>query len=544
MSAARAPSAGPAETPGLIRAIDVLRERWWVVLVAAVTCVGISLVLTLRATKEYTATAKLRFGQNALMTEVGGTAPAPSPDPQADQATNLLLVTTTPLAAAVKQALRSPLSVSDLLGKVSTTNDQSSNIVDVSATDPSPVRAAQIANAFAGEYVAYSQSVNRQQVLAGEQLITQQLNALPPIPSNAANRANLEGALQKLVLVAAVQTGDAQVVDQASVPTSPSSPNRKVNLIVALVFGLALGVGLAFLLNLLDRRLKGVEDFEDLLGTRALATIPWLRHREAGTLDPAAVEQFLILRNGLSVLTPGRDARVVMVTSAVPGEGKTTVAIGLARAAASSGQTVILVEADFKRPAFHARLDVSDDSTGLTTALMAGADPGSLLRSPVRGMPNLLVMTSGPRPSNSAALLRSTEMGRLLDQLSADVDLVVLDAPPLLPVADGQALLDNPQLDAYLVVGRVYFTRRDEARYTRQQLDRRELSGVGLVVNGVRRLTGGDHYRGSRIGRPVSGRHRSADLGVSRDRLAPDQGVDLPYGRVHRAVHLPGRDRD
>ena len=243
------------------------------------------------------------------------------------------------------------------------------------ATDPSPDRAARIANAFADQYVALSKSADLQQVLSGEQLIINQLEALARTPEQWATRANLEVALQRLQAVAAVQGGNAQVVDRAIAPTSPSSPNKKVNLIVALVFGLALGVGLAFLISLLDRRLKRVEDFEDAYGTRALATIPWLRRRGAGVVDPVAAEQFLILRSGLSVLTPPRrDARVVLVTSAAAGEGKTTVAIGLARAAAASGQTVILVETDFKRPALRARLDLSDDAMGLSSALAAGVD--------------------------------------------------------------------------------------------------------------------------------------------------------------------------
>lgn len=528
-----AEGSGLPESQGLLRAIAVLRERWWVVVVAVVVCAGVALGLTLRATKEYTATAKLLFAQNPLITEVGGTAPAPSADPQADQATNLLLVTTREVALAVKQAMASPLSVSQLLDEVSTTNDQSSNIVDVSATDSSPARAAAIANAFADQYVALSKSSEQQQVLSGEQLILAQLKALAPTAGNAATRANLEAALQRLEAVASVQGGNAQVVDTASVPTSPSSPNKKVNLIVALVFGLALGVGLAFLLNLLDRRLKGVDDFEDVYGTRALATIPWVRRRGgAGVLDPVAAEQFLILRSALRVLTPRRDPRVVLVTSAAAGEGKTTVAIGLARAAAASGQTVILVETDFKRPAFRARLGLKDDGMGLSSALVGGVDPGSLLRSPVPGLANLLVMTSGPLPPSSAALLHGPEMGGLLEQLAADADLVVLDAPPLLPVADAQALLDHPQLDAYLIVARANFTKRDEARIARQRLDRRELSGVGLVINGVPHLTGGEYYRaptGGRLGarrrQTARTRRRSADRRVpADDQLVPSQG--------------------
>ncbi len=507
------------DSSGLIRALTVLRERWWVVLIATIVCVGVATGLTLRETKQYTATARLHFGTNPLITEVGGSAPATSADPQADQATNILLVTTTDVADAVKKSLGLQMSAADLLSQVTATNDQSSNIVAVSATDPSPTRAARIANAFVIQYVATSKDANVRQVRNSEQVITAQLQSLPQTPANANQRASLQSSLQRLQLLEAVQTGDADIVDMASVPTSPSSPNLKVNLLVALIFGLGLGIGLAFLLNLLDRRLKTVDDFEELYGMPSLAMIPSLHGRDLGLFDPRTVEQFLILRTSLSLLAPAREVRVVLVTSAVPGEGKTTVAIGLARAAASSGQNVVLIETDFKRPVLAERLGLVEHSAGLSATLIAGTDPQLAMRPVVSDFPNLHVITSGRQPPNSAALLRSVEMANLLDRLSEYADLIVLDAPPLLPVADAQALLTLPQVDSCLIVGRMNFTKRDETRYARRRLDRIKLSGLGLVVNDVRQLAGGDDYYGP---------------------LPPDESA--PNGTTpQRKVPLPGR---
>ena len=126
------------------------------------------------------------------------------------------------------------------------------------------------------------------------------------------------------------------------------------------------------------------------------------------------------------------------------------------------------------------------------------------------GLPSLLVMASGPEPPSSAALLGSAEMARLLEQWAADADLVVIDAPPLLPVADTQVLLDHPRVDAYLIVGRENFTKRDDARSTAQLLEPRKLRGVGLVVNGVRRLAGGTYTTVLTEG-PLEWRRRLAD---------------------------------
>jgi succinoglycan biosynthesis transport protein ExoP len=512
---------GPVESGGVVHVFRVVWARWWVVLVATVVCVVVAFVLTKGATKQYTAVAKLNFGQNQLVGEVGGVETV-SADPSADQATNLQVVTTTPIAAAVIQRLGLKTSPSDLLGEVSTAIDSASNIVDISVVDTDPASAARIADAFANEYVTLSRAQNVADIKSGETLLNQQLAALPKGSADSDTRTNLLQSLQKLETLAAVQTGNASVVDYATVPGSPSSPNSKVNLLVALVFGVLLGVGIAFLLDLLDRRLKAVEDFEELYGTRALATVPFAGPDPGRTnaLDSAAVfEQFLILRTGLSVLTPRKDPQVVLVTSAIPGEGKTTIAIGLARAAASSGQNVILVEADVRRPQLGARLDIMGRSPGLTPTLMRDIPMEGVLASSVRGMPRLRVIMAGPPVPNPVALLGSSEMGLLLERLAERADLVVVDAPPLLPVADADALVDHSQVDAFLVVGRADLTTRDDVRAVRRRLARRDLTKMGLVINGVRHVAGGDAYYESGSVPPSDG--------VEKDDTNSRQGVAL-----------------
>ena len=520
-----APASGSSvgETPGLVRFFGVLRERWWVLVAAVVLCVAVALALTLHATKQYTAVAKLNFGQNALVGEVGG-AQTISADPQADQATNLQLVTTTAIATAVRQSLHLGESPSALLGQVSAANTQSSNVVSISVTDPDPTRAALIANGFADEYVASSRGANLAQIESGIRLLQQQLQALPQTPANSDTRSNLDQALQKLETLAGVQTSNAQVIDRAVAPTSPSSPSTKTNLIVALLFGLILGVGVAFLLDLLDRRLKEVDDFERIYGTHALATIPWLDNSTGAIDSVAGSEQFLILRTGLSVLKPGRDPQVLLVTSAVVGEGKTTVAIGLARAAAAAGQEVILIEGDVRRPTFGSRLGTGNGAPGLTTALMRGTDPVELLYTPLPELLSLRVLPAGPQPHNPVALLGSSQMGALLEQCTREADLVVVDAPPLLPVADTDALLDHRQVDAYLVVGRIGVTKRDEAHLARQRLDRRDPIGLGLVVNGVQEIAGGYYAYDEPPARPsTDGPRRPAKRPVSDQPVSEQQ---------------------
>jgi receptor protein-tyrosine kinase len=138
---------------------------------------------------------------------------------------------------------------------------------------------------------------------------------------------------------------------------------------------------------------------------------------------------------------------------------------------------------------------MADDSAGLSTAIIGMGDPRDLAQAPLPDVPTLSVLPAGPTPPDSAALLRSDEMTELLRDLSANADLVVVDAPPLLPVADAQVLLDNPAIDAVLVVGRAYHATRDQVRRARTVLDQHRLASLGLVVNGVHGAESSYDYR-------------------------------------------------
>ncbi len=471
------------EVPGLVQALRVLRERWWVIVICGVVALVSSLVYVERQPKQYTATAKLQFTSNSIPSQVAGVPESQSIDPEGEKATNLQLVTATPVATQVVKVLKLSTTPAALLEEVSASNPNNDYIVDVSVTDAHPRRAAAIANAFAEQYVVYSQQEKEAQLVKGEQLINQKLAQLPL--GDTTDRANLRNLSQKLLLLQAVQAGNARVVGTATVPGSPSSPKVKSTLLVTLIVGLLLGVGLAFLLNLIDRRIKSLEELEQLYGLPALASVPQLpRLMQTGREFEPALEPFRILHNGLALVGQGRQVKVVLVSSAVAGEGKTTVAIGLARAAALSGQRVILVDADLRRPSLGAQLGLAGDrEQGLTSALFNGRDPLDLLCSPSEDVDQLQVLTSGPVPLHATDMLRSDRLTGVVAALAASADLVVIDAAPLLPVVDTRTLLDEVAIDVCLIVGRVGTTTRDQTRRVRAVLDRRKLSGMGLVVN-------------------------------------------------------------
>jgi polysaccharide biosynthesis transport protein len=469
------------EQPGLVRTLRILRERWVIIVGAAVVAAVVAFAYSSSRPKEYTATSKLLFAPNALAEQVSGVAQQPDSDPEATKATNIALVTTSTVANRVIKALNLP---PDTASDVSAQGEASANIVDINVVDADPVTAARVANQWAKTFVDYSRQTHVEQAQQAEATIEAKLNKVSPADPQ---HALLADALTKLQVAEAAAASDAQFVQPATVPTTPSSPRPKRDAVIAGALGLLIGIALAFLFNVFDRRLKSVDDFEGIYGTRALTTLPERSKAPATQRDrQAALEPFRILRNGLAFMSVSQDIRVVMVTSAIPGEGKSTVSSGLARAAALAGQRVVLVECDLRRPTFHQTFQLGDDPRGLTTALIGGVPVAELVRPVLHGLRALTVLPSGPTPPNAAELFHSSEMAVVLGELSEMADLVVLDCPPLMPVADSHVLLDNPQVDACLIVGRAYHTTRDAARGARAILDRRRLRRIGLVVNGLR----------------------------------------------------------
>jgi capsular exopolysaccharide synthesis family protein len=483
----REPRTYTDEQPGLVHAWRVTRERWWIILPVALLCTGIALALSLSATKKYDGTAKLLFRNNSLSDAIlGNNAFGGSIDPQRDAATNTRLVSSTEVAARVRRRLRLGGSADALLAKISVADEENTDLVDVTARTTDPYSASRLANAFADEFVRFRKEADRRKVVQGTTLLRQRLDTLPDTAA-AAERTQLEDALQKLTALEAVQTGNAEVVDRARPDTQAVSPRPKRNAILGLLLGLTIGVAIAFLLDLIDRRVKTVEDFERLYRTRTLVGIPKQAFNVRGPeTRTAAFEPYRILRNSLAFASFERETRVVLITSAILGEGKTTVAANLARAVALSGQRAVLVEADLRRPSFGSHFEIDERAPGLTTALVGGRSVRDLLRTSVQGMRDLSILPSGPLPPNSAEMLQSAAMGQVLRELSNEADLVIIDAPPLLPVADAQILLDRPEIDACIMVARAYYTRRDRARRARAILDQHRLEPLGLAVTGLR----------------------------------------------------------
>lgn len=261
------------------------------------------------------------------------------------------------------------------------------------------------------------------------------------------NRQLYEGLLQRFKEVgvaAGIGTNNISIVDEAKVPTSPYQPNLRKNAWMALILGLLGGIGLAFLFEHLDDTFRRPEELEKRLGLPVLGVIPMTRQDRgdnrpialAALEDPrsAFAEAYRSVRTALQFSTASGVPRLLTVTSAMVGEGKSTTAVSLAIQFAQAGKKTLLIEADLRKPSIHRTLNL-DNQTGLTHYLAGGDVQPADITKPTH-IANLFAIPAGTLPPNPAELLSSARMMALLALAAEKFDQVILDSPPLLGLAD------------------------------------------------------------------------------------------------------------
>jgi polysaccharide biosynthesis transport protein len=337
------------------------------------------------------------------------------------------------------------------------------------------------------------------------------------------NKQLYEGLLQRLKeagVSAGVNASNIRIVDAAVAPTKPVSPRPILNLGLALLLGLGCGIGAAFLQEHLDDTLKNSDDIERLLHVPSLALIPsrdslnhtsaglyeaaertpalangngnhaslmkssenaWIRIDGNGTQHSAFSEAFCGLRTSVLLSAAGRPPRSLTFVSAEPGEGKTTIASNLAISLAQLGKRVLLIDGDMRRPCVHKLFDIEDRSEGLVTCLTGDHGWRQLVRP--TGMTDLSCLVCGPVPPNPSELLSSDRMQMLIREAMVDYDFVLVDAPPLLNVADGRILAT--MVEGAILVVKGGFTPRELAQQA--QLHIRDVGAhlIGVVLNDV-----------------------------------------------------------
>jgi len=473
--------------------LSILRRRWLVMGAVVLACVAVGVVRQHKAAKTYASTASVAFqsgtpSQAALQVSSGST------EPQREANTEVLLAHSRAVAEGVRTELHLTSDPSSLLGEVEVEAAPNANVLNLIATTSSPTFSARLANAFAVQYIAFRVKSQLSGIETAQTRLQQQIASLP---ANSPEKVALEGDVQKLNALRAVAGGGASVIGLAG-PGKLVGKTLTTTLILSLVIGLALAFAVVFMLESLDRRIKTLEEFERLYRLPVLSAIPQTGFRTRRAADRGELlEPYRILRSALDFAAVTREIGTLMLTSAVAGEGKTTVAVDLSHTIALAGRRVVLVELDLRRPTFSEHFGL-DPREGLTTALTSDRPVSELLIQPLVGVPNLSVLPAGRIPFNPSELLGSPAIAEIIAELSRDGTMVIVDAPPLNPVADAHVLLNNPSIHAAILIARLGRTTRDDVSRARRVLDHHIVEPVGVVVTGIREVGeyGYESYRG------------------------------------------------
>lgn len=490
-----------SEALNLSQALRVLRRRVPLIALCVVVVAGAAFGFSRHQTKKYTATGSLVFSNNPLSQEVAGlSAISSSTSLLTQQASNLELVKLGDMAAKTATLLGHGLTEEKVSESLSISGQGESSVVDVSATVNSPTLAANIVNTYIRQFVKEQQSANHQYFTSALALVNKQLSELSTQQRLGADGLDLQDRAQTLRLLAELHFDNVQVAQDALAPISPSSPKTSKNTGLGVLLGLLIGLGLAFVLERLDRRIRGPQDLEEIYRLPILGEVPEsaalarsARHDRGKrtVVPPAEAEAFNLIRAHLRFFNVDRDLRTVVIASAAPGDGKTTIARHLAEAAARMGSRALLVEADLRHPSLAQQLDIEPEP-GLTDVLIGtrsldeatqSVDLQALSGEGVSGR-TLNVLASGTAPPNPGELLESQAMDALLERAKSVYDLVVIDTPPLTAVSDAFPLL--MKVDGVVVVGWVGRSRRDVAERLHQVLASSGAPLLGVIANGAK----------------------------------------------------------
>ncbi len=499
------------------------RRKWVIILTTLVTCAVVG-VGTYLMPPTYLASVTLRVAQ----AHGGSIEYADYMYAERLMNTYVEILQSRPILEEAIQRLELSMSSEDLATKIEIEGLADTELVRISVGDGNPLRARDIANTLAALLIEQSESLYSGGAKSAREILEEQLEvmesnleqdraSLQSLMNRGAgaegeidalnNKITLEEETYALLLrqyeearvAEAMRASSITVVEPAIEPEVPSRPRKKLNIMLGALVGLAGGTGLAFLFQNLDTTLYTMEQVRATAGLPILGKIPAVKvHRFRGqgriaiytNADSPQGEACRLLRTNILSLSCDTPLKTLLITSAERKEGKTTVVANLGQAMAQAGRKVVAMDADLRLPALHQVFELPNE-VGLSSILERQVSLEEALHD--TGIPRLQVLTSGPLPSNPTELLGAPETALLLHQLIQEFDIVLLDTPSLLAVADAVVLA--PLVDGVAVVVGLAQAKRGAVQAALKQLADVKVKPVGVIVN--RAEQSGRYYPGN-----------------------------------------------
>lgn len=439
--------------------LRILWRRKWSILLVTVCAIGAVYIGLSQITPTYTTATKLRIttarsgAQDFLQYDIF----------YADRLMNTYaaIARTGPIVEEMMQRLQL-----DIIPDITVSVIANTEVLEIAVTHPDPVSASEIANMLARVLVERSAELTGTALIPSEEETT--------------------GA-------AALQVTTVSVIEEAWIPDAPSHPNKRLFLLLGGMVGLLGGVGLAFLFESFDTRLRYEDQISVITGQPILGQIPIAEKRQRKQFLAAIYphsESFGHLRTQLFALAREAPFKTMLITSAEPSEGKSTILANLAFTVAQTGRRVLVIDADMRLPTLHLLFGV-ENGAGLSQLLQDNAVlAADVIQNSI--FPNIDIIPSGPIPLNPSELLTSDRTAGLLSELSEEYVLVLVDAPAFLPVTDAGILAQL--VDGVVLVVALASTSTQAVRSTCMQLANFQARLIGTIVNKSKPLLFDDYY--------------------------------------------------
>jgi non-specific protein-tyrosine kinase len=500
----------------LRQVMRIVRRWWWIAVLVPLLFGVLAFVMTSRQQPKYMATATLFINpaNGSGTTDYNSVLTA-----ERLSKTYQKLAKNRAVLDKVIADLHLPMDADALGNDITAQADGETQLLSISVSDTDPARAAAIANGVAQHFQTYvvddlsttsATDVNSIGAVLSDlenqiNTIKSQIDALQNQPNHddatknqidslTASLDRLQGTYGQLLTVSAtlransaISGSQIQVAEAAVAPRVPYSPKKVVNVLLGLIAGTILATALILFLEYLDNTAKSTLDFGALVGAPLLSTVSRIPRLTQGRKQlfvlehpkGGAAESIRLLRTNIEFASATKEIATLGITSANPGEGKSTMAANLAVTLAQAGFLTALVDADLRRPSQHRIFGVGNDR-GLSTLLSAPDRPWEWAAVPTM-LPNLTLLPAGPLPPNPADLLSLERMRELLTEMRHTFDVIVLDTPPALVVSD--PLIVAAHVDGMILVAKSGKTRLDALRRAATTIQRGSVRIIGVIVN-------------------------------------------------------------